>query len=138
MAAINKFDTSNFNENNPFNIPRLNSKVPGLFKDEFGGDVISKFVGLRAKLYCIKSCTKKVTKAKGVSKAITKRLDLYHYNRSLKRNKKFKSKINLIKAVKHTLYSQKVNKLVLDRSDDKRHILANQVNTLPWGHYSLT
>ena len=43
-----KFDTSNF-EN--YSLPRLNKKVPGMFKDEVGGKIISEFVGLRAKSY---------------------------------------------------------------------------------------
>ena len=38
-----KFDTSNF-ENSK--LPRLNKKVPGKFKDEAGGKIISEFVGL--------------------------------------------------------------------------------------------
>ena len=36
-----KFDTSNF-EN--YSLPRLNKKVPGMFKDEVGGKIISEFV----------------------------------------------------------------------------------------------
>jgi len=40
-----KFDTSNF-ENSK--LPRLNKKVPGMFKDEAGGKIVSEFVGLRA------------------------------------------------------------------------------------------
>jgi len=43
-----KFDTSNF-ENSKLLI--LNKKVPGIFKDEAGGKIISEFVGLRAKSY---------------------------------------------------------------------------------------
>ena len=43
-----KFDSSNF-ENSKLLI--LNKKVPGIFKDEAGGKIISEFVGLRAKSY---------------------------------------------------------------------------------------
>jgi len=43
-----KFDTSNF-ENSK--LPRLNKKVPGMFKDEAGEKIISEFDGLRAKSY---------------------------------------------------------------------------------------
>ena len=43
-----KFDTSSF-ENSK--LPRLNKKVPGMFKDEAGGKIISEFVGLLAKSY---------------------------------------------------------------------------------------
>ena len=46
-----KFDTSNF-EN--YSLPRLNKKVPGMFKDEVGRKITSEYVGLRAKLYACK------------------------------------------------------------------------------------
>jgi len=53
--AQEKFDTSNFSPNHPSGIPTgINKKVPGMFKDEAGGEIIEEFVGLRAKLYAIK------------------------------------------------------------------------------------
>lgn len=133
---IDKFDTSNFDVNNCFNIPRINAKIPGLFKDELGGDIITEFTGLRAKLYCIKSKKIQIKKAKGVSKTITKRLTLHHYNSTLNSDVSYKSKMNMIKSIKHSLYTQEVNKLILNRNDDKRQILPNNIETLPWGHCS--
>ena len=46
------FDTSNYDKNDkrPLLIGK-NKKVPGLFKDEFGGKVITEFVALRPKAY---------------------------------------------------------------------------------------
>ena len=53
--AQEQFDTSDFTPNNPSGIPTgINKKVPGKFKDEAGGEIITEFVGLRAKLYAIK------------------------------------------------------------------------------------
>lgn len=131
---LSLYDTSNFKIDNPFNIPVANAKVPGLFKDELGGDVIAEFVGLRAKLYCIKSVNVEIKKAKGISKTITKNLNITDYNETLKKNTNMRCKMNMIKSIKHALYTQEVNKLVLNRNDDKRQILPNQVDTLPWGH----
>lgn len=31
----------------------MNAKIPGYFKDEMGGEIISEFIGLGAKSYCI-------------------------------------------------------------------------------------
>ena len=46
------FDTSNYNENHKRPLPiGKNKKVPGLFKDELGGKIITEFVALRAKAY---------------------------------------------------------------------------------------
>jgi len=55
LTSKKKFDTSNFSPNHPSGIPiGTNKKVPGMFKDEAGGEIIKEFVGLRAKLYAIK------------------------------------------------------------------------------------
>lgn len=128
------FDTSNYNEDNPYGILRLNAKIPGLFKDELGGSVITEFVGLRAKLYCLKSIKTSINKAKGVSRPITKRLKISDYYKTLHTKKILSHNMNMIKSIKHVLYSQQVNKVVLSCNDDKRQILNNNVNTLPWGH----
>jgi hypothetical protein len=130
-----EFDTSNFDLNNPYDIQQMNAKIPGLFKDELGGDVISEFAGLRAKLYSLMSVKTRINKAKGVSKCITKNLTLSQYKDSLFNLKTLKCKMNLIKSIKHVIYSRELNKTVLTSSDDKRQILANKINTLPWGHY---
>ena len=43
-----KFDTSNFEINKP--LPKgKNKKVIGLMKDDLGGQIMKKFVGVRAK-----------------------------------------------------------------------------------------
>lgn len=81
---ITYFDTSNFIENNIYSMPKANMQLPGYFKDEMGGDVISEFVGLHAKLYCIQSEKNTIKKAKGVTKPVTKKLDIEKYKRALK------------------------------------------------------
>ena len=46
------FDTSNYNENDKRPLPiGKNKKVPGIFKDELGGKIITEVVALRAKTY---------------------------------------------------------------------------------------
>jgi len=64
-----KFDTSNFTPNHPLSIPTgINKKVPGMFKDEAGGEIIEEFVGLRAKLYAIKKLNGEEEKSVRVSR----------------------------------------------------------------------
>lgn len=133
-SNILEFDTSNFEDDNIYNIPKVNAKVPGLFKDEMGGDVIKEFIGLRAKLYSIQSMKCQIKKAKGVSKHITKYIKPSQYLHTLKDNLNVRLRMNLIRSMKHVIYSQNIEKLVLNREDDKRQIMSNQVSTLPWGH----
>ncbi|XP_047985628.1 uncharacterized protein LOC125226449 [Leguminivora glycinivorella] len=131
---ISKYDTSNYDHNNPYGIPKLNAKVPGLFKDEFGGTVITEFIGLRAKLYCLKNVKKTITKAKGVTKPITNKLRIKHFDKVLQTKKVYTHNMNMIRSIKHVLYSQQVDKVVLNCNDDKRQILPDNIQTLPWGH----
>ncbi|CAH0406333.1 unnamed protein product [Chilo suppressalis] len=80
------FDTSNYDDNNSYGIERKNKKVPGLFKDELGGQLIKEFVGLRSKLYCIKTENKEIKKAKGIKKTVVKKLLFEDYNNVLLHN----------------------------------------------------
>ncbi|KAK3698312.1 hypothetical protein QZH41_006011 [Actinostola sp. cb2023] len=53
------FDTSNYPKDHPSCIETgVNKKIIGMFKDEVGGEQITEFVGLRAKLYSYKMAEK--------------------------------------------------------------------------------
>lgn len=133
---IQYFDTSNFQENNIYHIPKANKQIPGYFKDEMGGDVITEFVGLKAKLYCVNTLNSTIKKAKGVKKPVTKKLTIDKYRDILKHETTYRDNMYVIRSKNHKLYTQKINKLVLSGNDDKRQIQKEKYNTLPWGHYS--
>ena len=69
-----RFDTSNYNENHPSEIPTgMNKRVIGMMKDEAGGKQITQFVGLRSKLYAYKMDSgKEAKKCKSVKKVVIK------------------------------------------------------------------
>ncbi|XP_055839997.1 uncharacterized protein LOC129907698 [Episyrphus balteatus] len=63
-----RFDTYDFDPNNQHNIPRLNNKVLGMFKDETCGSKMLEFVGLRARsLYKMLILSKKRKESKDLS-----------------------------------------------------------------------
>lgn len=130
------FDTSNYTENNQYNIVPRNKKIPGLFKDEMGGQLIVEFVGLRSKLYCVKTQDKEIKKAKGVKKSVFKKNYFKDYNKVLLLNKSLKKKNVLFKSLKHEIFTQAINKVALSSNDDKRIVLKDKICTLSWGHKS--
>ena len=68
------FDTSNCNKNDKRPVPiDVNKIVPGLFKNYFGGKIITEFVALRAKAYAyLHDCGNKHKKSKGTKKCVIK------------------------------------------------------------------
>lgn len=146
------YDTSDYPEGNRYGIEQANKKVPGLFKDELCGRIVLEFVGLRAKMYAIRTALvdaagqpltkdeKPVTKkAKGVKKyVLAKKITFQHYLECLSdRSKVLEEAQNMIRAKEHQVYTITQNKVVLSPADNKRYILQDGVNTLPWGHYAL-
>ena len=73
------FDTSSFDrkDKKPLSIGK-NKKVPGLFKDELGGKIITEFVALRPKTYSYldDNCNEH-KKAKGTKKCVIKQKNMF-------------------------------------------------------------
>ncbi|CAK1590057.1 unnamed protein product [Parnassius mnemosyne] len=133
---IKYFDTSNFLENNIYHILKANKQIPGYLKDELGGDIITEFIRLKAKLYCVNTLKSAIKKAKGVKKHITKILTIEKCRHILNSKKTHRDTMYVIRSKNHIFYTQKINKLILSGNDDKRQICDDMYKTLPWGHYS--
>ena len=68
------FHTSNFNKKDKIPPPiGKDKKVPGLFKDELGGKIMTEFVALRPKAYaCLDDDGNKHKKSKGTKRCVIK------------------------------------------------------------------
>lgn len=130
------FDTSNYSDNNIYGIKKRNNKVPGLFKDELGGQLIAEFVGLRSKLYCIKTENTELKKAKGTKKSVVKKMCFKDYKTVLDDTSLVRKKNMIFKSLKHEIFTQSLNKVALSSNDDKRIIHSNKIDTISWGHKS--
>ena len=111
-----KFDTSNYSKTHPSGIPTgVNKKVLGMFKDEVGGEIIEKFVGLRAKLYSFKIFEgEESKKCKGVKKGVVEEsIKIRDYEDCLFSGKEQLRAMNVIRSYNHELYTESVNKIAL-------------------------
>lgn len=139
LHDIEMYDTSDFAEPNAFNIPRVNKKVPGKFKDELKGQILTEFVGLRSKMYSVMvKEVEKIKKAKGVKKSVLKKsITFQDYVDCLEQDCTVVRNQNSIRSKMHQVYTISQTKIALSPYDNKRYILDGNINTLPWGHYKI-
>ena len=117
------FDTSNYDKNDKRPLPiGKNKKVPGLFKDELGGKIMTEVVALRPRTcaYLIDDGSNH-KKAKGTKKCVIKqKLMFENYKDCLFNNKTVYRSQERFKSYYHDLYTEEVNKITLSSNDDKR------------------
>lgn len=138
-ANEEKFDTSDFPSNNQYNIKRFNKKVVGVMKDEYAGEIIKEFIGLRSKMYAIKTLKNKVLKrGKGVKKnVLDKKVSFDDYKQCITQNCTLNRDQLRFQSSLHRVFTIKNGKKVLDPADSKRYLIANSFDTLAWGHYKI-
>ena len=131
-------DTSNYCTKNKLH-SLSNQGVLGKFKDEVKGKTITRFVGLRAKMYAIEvDGESEIKKLKGITRAVlNKDVCFDDYVTCLNEGKTTYSENHLIRSVKHNVYTMCMNKRTLDSGDDKRVILADGIHTVPHGYKRL-
>ncbi|KYN02004.1 hypothetical protein ALC62_07181 [Cyphomyrmex costatus] len=136
---IDRFDTSDYPANNAYGMPLANKKVPGLMKDENNGAIMTEFVGLRAKMYALRVDGKRDTKkAKGVKSSVVARtISFEDYTRCLKEDIEMTRRQACIRSKLHRVYTVSEKKIALSPYDDKRYVVPESTNTLPWGHYRI-
>jgi len=136
---INRFDTSNYVVDNVYGIPLANKKVPGLMKDENNGAIMIEFVGLKARVYALRIDSKKnMKKVKCVkSNVVAKSITFDDYTRCLFDEIEMTCKQSCIRSKLHEVYTISETKIVLSPNDDKRYVVPDSTDTLPWRHYTI-
>ena len=131
-----RFDTSGYLLNRPLPIG-LNKKVIGLMKDELGGKIMEEFVTLRPKMYSYRTSSKESKKCKGIKKCVVgKTITFEDYKNCLFSGEtSYRSQL-MFKSLKHRIQTLEVNKIVLNKDDDKR-ITIDGVRSLARGHFQL-
>ena len=131
------FDTSNYDKNDKRPLPiGKNKKVPGLFKDELGGKIITEVVAIRPKTYAYLTDDdeNKHKKAKGTRKCVIKQeITFKNYTDCLFNNKNVYRSQHRFKSYNHDVYTEEVNKIALSANDDKRLQTHDKITTYPYG-----
>ena len=123
------FDFSGYPKDSVY-YDNTNKKVLGTMKDEFSGNKIDEFIGLKGKTYSLVSSNWEVNKAKGVNLKLKHR----EYFDVLFSKKIIRHKMKTILSEKHSIGSYVLNKIGLSCYDDKRFILHGGINSLAYGH----
>ena len=137
-----RFDTSGYSKEDARPLPiGINKKVIGLMKDELGGKIITEFVALRPKLYAYRKLnSKEDKKCKGIKKCVVKKTlgfnDYKEYLFNSVGKSIFRSQL-MFRNKNHEVHAVEVNKVALNRDDDKRITKKDGVSTLSRGHKSL-
>ena len=131
------YDTSDYPKDHPL-YSNTNKKVIGKFKDETEGRPIAEFVGLRAKMYSIKTEEKKKDqmKGKGIKKSVLEReVNHQDYKDCLFEKREYQHQMMGFRSHQHQVYTEKQTKKSLSPFDDKRYILGDGYTTRAHGHY---
>ena len=134
-----RFDTSGYCDNRPLPI-RKNKKVIGHMKDELGGMIMTKFMALRPELYSYRKLNgAEDKKCKGIKKCIVKKtLTFEDYKACLFNPDAIYRSQLMFRSTKHEVHTIEVNKLALNRDDDKWISKRDGISTLAHGHKSLS
>ena len=109
-------------------------------KDELGGKIMTEFVALRPKLYSYKKLDgSKDKKCKGIKKCIVKKtLTFEDYKTCLfSDSTEYRSQL-MFRSSKREVHTIEVNKVTLNRDDDKRISRKDGISTFARGHKDLS
>ena len=154
-SSIYNIKTEDFYAHNPEDVPArfdtfgdipdrplpisLNKKVIGLMKDELGRAIMTEFVALRPKLYSYKKLDgAEDKKCKGIKKCVVKKtLTFEDYKNCLFNSSMEYGSQLMFRSMKHDIFTIKVNKVALNRDDNKRISKKDGISTLAHGHQTL-
>ena len=113
--------------------------IPGYFKDESCGNIMTEVVGLRSKCYvCLTQHSAGQTSTsvvcKGIGKQARKNLTLMAYRSCIASFSQIKTDMYCIRSRNHSLYTQRIRKIGLSSADDKRFLLECGRHTRPYGY----
>ena len=109
-------------------------------KDELGGKIMKEFVALRPKLYSYKKQDgSEDKKCKGIKKCVVKKTFTFEDYKTCLFSDSIEYRSQLIfSSAKHEVHTFEVNKVALNRDDDKRTPRKDGISTFARGHIDLS
>ena len=100
---------------------------------------ITEFIGLKPKIYIIKTSSQKhLKRAKGVKKSVLeKQISYENYFSCLFKESYYTHSMNRLQSKHHNILAIQEKKLSLSPLDDKRYILDDKISTYAYGHYKI-
>ena len=125
-----RFDTSNYECDRRLPTGK-NKKVIGLMKDELGGKIMTKLVAFRPKTYSyLMDDGRSDRKTKGTKKCVIERR--LKFNDCLLNNEIILKSQQTFKSERHDEYTEEINKIALNRNDDKRLQTFDRITSYPY------
>ena len=128
-----RFDTSGYCEG-------MNKKVTGTFKDELGRAIMTELVALRPKLYSFRKLDgMEDKKCKGIKKCVVRKTLTFEDYKNCLLNPTNESVCRsqlMFRSKHHEVHTIEVNKVALNRNDDKRIAKKDGISTLAHGRKS--
>ena len=118
----------------------LNKKVIGLMKDNLGGKIMTEFMALKPKLYSYRELDgSENKKCKGIKKCIVKKTLTFEDCKTclFSDSTEYRSQL-MFRSAKHEVHTIEVNKVTLNRDDDKRISWKDGISTFVRGHKDLS
>ena len=107
-------------------------------KDELGGVIMTEFVALRPKLYSYKKLDGlEDKKCKGIKKCIVKKTFEDYKTCLFSDSTEYRSQLTF-RSAKHEVHTIEVNKVALNRDDDKRTPRKDGISTFARGQKDLS
>ena len=136
-----RFDTSGYSKTDVRQLPiSLDKKVIGLMKDELGGKIMTEFVALRPKLYSYRELDGSEDKKwKRIKKRVVKKtLTFEDYKTCLFSDSTEYRPQLIFRSSKHEVHTIEVNKVALNRDNDKRISRKDGISMFARGHKDLS
>ena len=130
------YDTSDYLDDHPANLPKMNKRVIGMMKDELKGESVDEFCGTCAKSYAFTICEQsEKKKCKGIKKSVVKKkLTIEDYKNCVLERSGKTVKQTQFRSYEHEIFTEEIMKVAFSPYDDKRVILPDGIRTLPIGH----